>query len=329
MDKQYNVLKNFDISIKVDDIEILEKTHSYIGNNLILDAINGVNVVAKDLHETNKEKTNLIIRAREGITGESKKRENLFDEILIYGLGACIEWLKDHNNHFTRVDKKIGDVAKALDNTQNEILKFYSEHKKLEHTVDEIKQVINEFRIITNNRIESLTEHIKHIDIRTKSMELIDLEISRLNAKKYKHLAIPLQIYTVLNNLKSGYCGIYYDNICDDKEKYSFQERIENELLAYYDNKCALKELLNYEQLSLNIAKYPLIQKQALSIISTQHYNEMIEKKFYPEVSDLISILTTCDTDKVMESIEKKSNIRTFFTYEDYISMSLDEHLKV
>jgi hypothetical protein len=65
--------------------------------------------------------------------------------------------------------------------------------------------------------------------------------------------------------------------------------------------------------------------KNALSLISTQQYNTIIINNKLPEISDLVSIITTFDEPKKI--IESQSNISEFITYDEFIEISINEQI--
>lgn len=326
MNKKLEITKAFNLPVEIDTLEEMKETHTYISDKLILDVVNGVNVVARDFNEKNKSRQSFLPRTVDSIFGSTRKRQDLINENLIEGVQACTKWLNDHDEHISRIDKRIGDIAKELIRTQDEILKFYGQHSKLKNRVNDLEETFINFTKYTDEYFTYLDSRINEIDIRTKAINLIDDEFSKLSANKYNHLSIPFQIYTVLDNIKSGYGGIYYDLIKDEKEKREFQEKIENKCIIYLKDKCDLKDYIDYEKELLIL---PDVEKEAISFISTQHYNDMLKNNIYPEVSDLVSISSSFEKDKIIEEIEKQSNIRTFFTYEEYLKNALDEHLKI
>ena len=46
MSKKYEIVQKFNIPVECETLEQIEETHSYISDKLILDAVNGVHVVA-------------------------------------------------------------------------------------------------------------------------------------------------------------------------------------------------------------------------------------------------------------------------------------------
>lgn len=328
MSKKYEIVQKFNIPVECETLEQIEETHSYISDKLILDAVNGVHVVARDLHEVSKSRQSVLSRTIDGIFGNSKKRQDLINENLIEGLHACSQWLQDHDQHISRIDDKICVVARELSRTQDEILKFYKQHQTLKSRVDELQEVLFEFETNTNQRISYLNDYVKNIDVRTKAMDALDLELSRLTANKYHTLSLPLQIYTALDNIKSGYGGRYYDSLANEKEKKEFQERIANEFITHFKSKCDLDSYMDYEQLAEEITTLRPIQKDSLAFISTQHYNAMITNNNYPETTDLVSIMTSYEKNVALQEVDKKSNIANFITYNDYLTATLQEHLK-
>ncbi|WP_060826678.1 hypothetical protein [Sulfurospirillum cavolei] len=328
MSKKYKIVQAFNLPVEYETLEQIEETHNYISDKLILDAVNGVNVVARDLHEVSKLRQSWLQRTTDTLFGNSKKRQDLINENLIEGLNACSQWLQDHDQHISRIDHKISIVASELSRTQDEILKFYAQHQTLKSRVTELKEVFFEFETSTKQQISYLRDYIRNIDIRTQAMDALDLEISRLTANKYDTLALPLQIYTALDNIKSGYGGMYYDSLTNEKEKKEFQERIANEFITHFKSKCDLDSYMDYEQLAEKISTLQPIQKDSLAFISTQHYNTMITNNGYPEATDLVSIMTSYEKNVALQEVDKKSNIANFITYNDYLTVTLQEHLK-
>ena len=108
MSDKYKIIQAFNENINLEKIKILEKTHTYISDKLILDSINGVNVVAKDHHEVLKNKTGFS-RILGELTGNSKIHQDMINENIIQGIIACTSWLQDHDRHFTRIDGRIYD----------------------------------------------------------------------------------------------------------------------------------------------------------------------------------------------------------------------------
>ena len=75
----------------------------------------------------------------------------------------------------------------------------------------------------------------------------------------------------------------------------------------------------------LDIERVKEIDKNALSLISTQQYNTIIINNKLPEISDLVSIITTFDEPKKI--IESQSNISEFITYDEFIEISINEQI--
>lgn len=324
MTRDIEVIKAFKVPIEQEELEILKKTHTYISDKLILDAVNGINVVARDFHEVSKSRQSISNRVWDGIIGASRKRQDLINENVMEGINACTSWLRDHDRHISRIDNSICTIANELDRTQDEILKFYSQHKKLKVNVDELKETFFEFKNSSNQRINHLENWMRDVDIRDRAYNQLSREISKLKAKGYAHFNRELQIYTVLDNLKSGEVGLYYHN-SKIKEKLEIEEYIKNEL------KNSLKdqgeEFVDFQQMIGETHKLKNIDRDALSLISTQHYNSMVDLEQYPEISDLVSIVSSYPNTESKQEIEDQSNIRTFITYNDFIEDATREHL--
>ena len=94
--------------------------------------------------------------------------------------------------------------------------------------------------------------------------------------------------------------------------------------------KDATKDLVKKRYLDISlmindIERVKEIDKNALSLISTQQYNTIIINNKLPEISDLVSIITTFDEPKKI--IESQSNISEFITYDEFIEISINEQI--
>lgn len=320
MKNNLSVIKAFNVEISEENISALTKNHDYISDKLILDAINGVSVVAKDHHEILKSRQNIVSRAWGGITGSSKKHQDMINENVIEGINACTKWLQDHDRHLTRVDQRIVDIAMELDKTQEEILKFYSQHVNLRNRVGELENSFMQFVDISNNVFNNFEERIIHLEVKSK----IDKEISLLKSgEKYQNFVLPLKIYSLMDNLFSGEIGLLKNN--NDNILYLKSELINvvnNEVGSNYKN-----ELIRFDDILENIQELNSLERDTISFISTQHYNQMINNKKYPEICDFISISSSYDFENAKKEIKKQSNISDFLTHGNFISILLKEQL--
>lgn len=320
MKNNLSVIKAFNVEISEENISALTKNHDYISDKLILDAINGVSVVAKDHHEILKSRQNIVSRAWGGITGSSKKHQDMINENVIEGINACSKWLQDHDRHLTRVDKRIFDITCEIENTQEQILKFYSQHTKLKDRVGDLEDSFIQFVDISKNVFNNFEERIIHLEVKSK----IDKEISLLKSgEKYQNFVLPLKIYSLMDNLFSGEIGLLKNN--NDNILYLKSELINvvnNEVGSNYKN-----ELIRFDDILENIQELNSLERDTISFISTQHYNQMINNKKYPEICDFISISSSYDFENAKKEIKKQSNISDFLTHGNFISILLKEQL--
>ncbi len=331
MSKDIKVIEAFKLPISTNEINELKVNHTYISDKLILDAINGVGVVAKDLHNVNKQRQSLIYRSLDGINGSSRKRQDLINENLIEGLHACTEWLKDHDRHFARIDTKIFHLANELIRTQDEILEFYRQHTNLRLKVDELKDELQSFKQYSKSRMNELNQNIKSVDKRDRAYLSIDREFSFLSSgEKYKSFDITLKMYSLLDNLKSGDVGIYFNSIENNEQnelmryiRSEFKNYLKDEIGGNYSN-----EFIELKSLYKNINTLSTLDKTGISIVTTQHYNFMLEQNQNPEICDLLSLVSTYSEDEALQEISKQSNISNFITYNDFVEIATKEHLK-
>ena len=325
MKNNLSVIKAFNVEIGEENISALTKNHDYISDKLILDAINGVSVVAKDHHEILKSRQNIVSRAWGGITGSSKKHQDMINENVIEGINACSKWLQDHDRHLTRVDKRIFDITCEIENTQEQILKFYSQHTKLKDRVGDLEDSFIQFVDISKNVFNNFEERIIHLEVKSK----IDKEISLLKSgEKYQNFVLPLKIYSLMDNLFSGEIGLYFNtNLKNNNDNILYLKSelinvVKNEVGSNYKN-----ELIRFDDILENIQELNSLERDTISFISTQHYNQMINNKKYPEICDFISISSSYDFENAKKEIKKQSNISDFLTHGNFISILLKEQL--
>lgn len=302
------VTKAFDIT--EEELEQLNKRHTYIDEKLILDLVNGVGVVAKDLNDSAKGKEKGISRLWDSVSGNAKKRQNQINENLVEGLKSASMWLQDHDRHLTRIDLRIKDIAYELYKMQDEILKFYSQFKKVDFRVE----LLEEFKKSAERRFENIEERLKKIE----AQQQIDREITKLG-----HLDLPIEveIFTILDNLASGEFGLWTMFEKDSKKKEEQTRYLKRKIREKL--KIEGKEYLDFKKLSSSMHKLNPIEKKAVEFISKQYQSFEDEKSY--EIVDLIALSVTNAPDEVEQVIDEQSHIRTFMTYDDYVDLMTDE----
>ena len=325
MKNDLNVIKAFGMEVSEENMNSLRKNHDYISDKLILDVINSVNVVAKDHHKVLKSTQSIVSRAWGGITGSSKKHQDMINENVIEGINACAKWLQDHDRHLTRINKRIFDITCEIENTQEQILKFYSQHTNLKNRVGDLENSFIQFVNVSKNMFNNFEERIKYLEIQSK----IHKEISLLKSdKKYEKFVLPLKIYSLIDNLFSGEVGLYFNtNLKDNNENFLYLQSelinvVKIEIGSNYKN-----ELIRFDDILGNIQELNSLEKDTISFISTQHYNHMINSKKYPEICDFISISSSYDFENAKKEINKQSNISEFLTYDDFLRIIVNEQL--
>jgi len=310
MNKKLKVLNKFGYELSIEDFEALKKIHPYIGEKLVLDLVNGVGVVAKDLNNSAKSKEKGLYRIWDGVSGNARKRQNQINENVIEGLKSVSIWLQDHDRHLTRMDLKIKDIADELYKTQDEILKFYSQFKEVDFRVE----LLEEFKKCAESKFENIEERLKKIE----AQQQIDREVSKLC-----HLGLPIEIeiFTILDNLASGEFGLWIMFEKDSKKKEEQLSYLKTEIKGKV--KIEGKEYLDFEKLSSEIHSLEPIEKRAIEFISKQYQSFKSEDSY--EIIDLIALSATNNPKEVEKAIDKQSHIRTFLSYNDYIDVMIDE----
>ena len=310
MDKKHIVVQSFSKNIDLEKIKTLEKTHTYISDKLILDAINGVNVVSKDHHEVLKNKTGFS-RILGELTGNSKIHQDMINENVIQGIIACTSWLQDHDRHLSRLDKRI-----------NENMNVIKDHfSKIKEKNRELEDKLNDFQQASINNFINIEERLKNIEIKT----LIDQEIVKLESSdKYDIFKdYSLKIFIFMDNLFSGRFGLY--DLNNQKENIDYlEDKLKVYLKREIGNNC-LKDYINFEDIHNNIKDFDDLEKSAISYISNCQSTFLEHKQIRPIVSDLIKISSNDDISEFKKDIKNNSRISEFTTYEDYIRNTIRE----
>lgn len=305
--KQYDVINTFNKDIDIQKIKSLEKNHPYISDKLILDLINGVNVTARDHHETLKKREGFY-RFFGTLTGNSKKNQDTINENLIEGLNSCASWFKDHDKKLSSLDKRINGI---VEDTLNHFSKIKEKNKELEAN-------FKRFQEISINRFGKIEKEIKFLKIHT----IIDREITSLEANtKYEIFEnMSLKIFLFMDNLFSGELGLL--DMTKDDINY-----LKNKLLILMEKRNINKiDYINFEDIFYSINKIPdNLEKEAISYISNHQVNFLNMRNTKSVISDLIKISSISNKDVFKKEIKENSKISEFITYENYIDLSIRE----
>lgn len=131
-----------------------------------------------------------------------------------------------------------------------------------------------------------------------------------------------------MDNLFSGEIGLYFNtNLKNNNDNILYLKSelinvVKNEVGSNYKN-----ELIRFDDILENIQELNSLERDTISFISTQHYNQMINNKKYPEICDFISISSSYDFENAKKEIKKQSNISDFLTHGNFISILLKEQL--
>ncbi len=317
MINELEVLNAAEYNLEKEDFDKLKEKHPYIGEKLILDLVNGVNVVARDLNDSSKSKEKgFVTRTWDAVSGISKKRQNKINENIIEGLNATSQWLRDHDKHLGRIDLRIKDVADELYNTQDEILKFYGQFKDVDLRVE----VLEKFKKSATQRFNN----IEHRLTKVEAHQHVDREIVKIGTLSF---TLVIEIFTILDNLVSGEAGLYYIQEGNVDNKNEFLLYIKNKIKNKIDKE-ELKQFIDYGKLISDVYNLESIERKGISFISSQ-YGMFSDNNPLYEMIDFIKVVSTSSQLEAEEKINKRSHIRTFMTLESFVDNATEELLTV
>ena len=245
----------------------------------------------------------------------------MINENIIQGIIACTSWLQDHDRHFTRIDGRIYDLTTELENTQEQILKFYNQHTNLKHKVEELKESFDNFIKSSQEMFSKLEDRIKKLEINS----ILNEEISFLKSDmKYKDFDdISLKLFVFFDNLFSGEFGFY----CSLNKNYKL-DYLESEIRNYIKDRNGnnyLNEYLSFEKIFKSLNNLNSLEKEAIYYISNHQCQFLETKGIISESNALIKICSNDDINIFKKDIKNNSIISEFTTYEDYIRNTIRE----
>ncbi|MCK5537405.1 MAG: hypothetical protein KAI79_11295 [Bacteroidales bacterium] len=316
MSAELEVLHQAGYEISLENFEKLKEKHTYIGEKLILDLVNGIQVVARDHNNIAKGKEKGFGRLWDGLSGNAKKRQNLINENVIVGLHSASKWLSDHDKHLGRVDQRIKDVANELYSTQDEILKFYGQFKEIDLRVD----LLEEFKKSVNDRFDNVEYRLTKVE----AHQHVDREIEKIGTLGFP---VPIEVFTILDNLVSGEAGLYHFQETNVEKKTEFLRYMQNKIKNKINTE-ELKQFIDYQQLSLDLNQLEAIEKKAISFISSQYSMFSNDSAIY-EIVDLLSVMANTSQENMEDEILEHSNIRTFMTLGTFVDDATKELLTI
>lgn len=316
MNKELKVINQFGYELSTEEFESLKKNHPYIGEKLILDLVNGIGVVAKDLNDTSKSKEKGFSRLTDSLFGNSKKRQNQINKNVIEGLNATSEWLQDHDRHLGRVDERIKDIANELYDTQDQIIGFYEHFKGVESIVKSLEV----FREVANKRFDEIEERLSKVE----AQQHVDREVEKIGTL---NLPTSVEVFTVLDNLVSRKAGLYYMMEEDAHTKDEFLTYIKNKIKSKIGSN-HLQNLVDYQKLHNELKVLEVTEQKAIAFLGSQ-YSSFSDDSLY-EVSDIVKIVSNSES---IESMEKElgedSHISTFLTVDMLVDEATDELMNI
>ena len=318
MISNYEIIEIAGTGLSKEEYENIEKKHTYITEKTILDLVNGVGVVARDLNDKAIQKEKGFARVWDAISGNAKKRQNLINKNLIQGLESALLWLQDHDRHLGRIDLRIKTIADELYKTQNEILSFYQEHKELDFRVE----MLENFQKNAEYRFELIEQRLDKIE----SKQQIDIEVAKIGTM---NLPIEIEIFTILDNLSSGEFGLWYHLTDNSKDKRKQFEYLHNKLREKLKYEYDLGGLIDYNELYHNIKKIETSEQKAIAFISNQ-YRQLDEDdmKIHDSIDIVRAMVRVKDENELEEYFESQPQVRTFISLDDFLSDLIEYQLK-
>jgi DNA repair exonuclease SbcCD ATPase subunit/DNA repair exonuclease SbcCD nuclease subunit len=274
------------------------------------------------------------------------------DQIIISNLRKELEnkkiWIHDNENmnqtnlivEFENISKKLKQLQKTKEITQNEILRNESEKKEIDKKINNLNEsIINE-----KNEIEQLQKAIEKI----KEMEQL---LNDLNVKKNENSIKLEQMKKSVEKLSIVPCGDKYPNCPFIKDSHIYKDKLKEEEQSVETlNKCiaAIKEYLNnnekkeYEKNlnlvlnrknelnSLKIKNDYLIKEHKLLITDLEKTNEEIKEleNKYSKIEAKINLTNQKEYEVCKEeikNIEKQINYKENDFNQKLIKIGINE----
>ena len=205
----------------------LQEKHPHLSDQLIVDLINGIEVVKDHNKVSESVSSNHVKRFLGGLSGSSGYKQNLINKNVVESLNATSQWLEKHESDFFIVNESLTVISKKLLQTRQGIMQL---DKKLNNHVDDLKQSIEVLEKITSSKSQQLHDYIETIDLRTRADNQLQTEYVKWQAGKLHNLPPELKVYVFLDNLRNGAFSIYYKTASQAEKNRLFHE-VKNKLL--------------------------------------------------------------------------------------------------
>ena len=215
-----NVLKTF--SCKVELSKETTQAHPHLKDKMVVDLINGLEVVGDHI-KVSESRHNLLNRFVDGVTGKGKQRQDLINKNLVEGLKTASIWLQKHESDFIQVNLALGTIGNKLLETRKGVM-------QVDFKVEALKDYVLDFEKVMKEKQQELGDYIKCVDIRTRADAQMDREIDSWKAGNLKHLPLPLQVFTVLDNLRNGSFALFMQKKATTTERNTYVEHLRSKI---------------------------------------------------------------------------------------------------
>ncbi len=288
------------IKIHPEELKNIEDLHSNFNEKIILDIVNGISVVARDLNNKNKSLKGFSA-LNDKIRGNKKQRDELINDLFINAIEGVSLWLREHEKSLTAINYKIFKLSEELIKTQNEIIQFFNDYKNLKHSFIQFQKNIE-------NKLQKLEDRILESEIKND----IDIEIEKLNNTGF---GTEVELFIILDNLMSGRFGKWLI-ITQSKEKQRLLNYFFDKIKGKINNK--MNQLLDTEKFYKQLNNLPNYEKKAINYIASV-YRQLNPKPYYDTIDLFLIASKNNSEENFIKEINKNSHIRTFMSYNDFI----------
>lgn len=308
MVSEFDVLHTAGLDLSFEEFNSIKANHPRVGEQMILDLVNGVSCVAKDLNDKSKKRNSGYFSSMIDLfSGQSSKRSTQINELLINGMAGAVEWLKSNTGQISRINYRFADLASEMlamnDEMKSAVQGFYDQYKKTRDDVDILKL----FKESTEETIASMNQRIENLEAQNH----VDREVAKFSSL---HYPVFLRIFTILDNLSSGEAGaFYYYNRNNDKGQ-QLLSYIKDRLLGCFDQS-ERAEFIVAEK-ALGGFKLNSTDRDILNFLSHKYID-------YTGNNNLLHDIPTLVNSVVRNDKTHHTHVRTFLTIEEFVNDSV------
>ncbi|PHQ83872.1 MAG: hypothetical protein COB58_00325 [Thalassobium sp.] len=178
----------------------------------LVELVNGIDV-GRDHIRVQKTRDGFVNRLFDSFTGDSHRRQNHVNDLVINGLESSFKWLSNLTEEITLTNKALIQVSHALTKIKQELT-------CVANFAADTKEQLDNFQCHVDQRFNQVEMKIREVDFRQRAWQQADALFHSWNAGNFVSLSLAQRCFLVITELAWGvfgdYCKIANSRDCDE-----------------------------------------------------------------------------------------------------------------